>query len=99
MPGRQAVSARAGLLACGSAMGGKGCAGGCCDNRGGDKDPPQPVRPVWRSWVPSATTLAPVMAQSPSQTGIAIRASRLAMSAAKTAASVVAATVAARVAP
>jgi Asp-tRNA(Asn)/Glu-tRNA(Gln) amidotransferase A subunit family amidase len=60
---------------------------------------PQSVRPVWRSWMPTATTLAPVMAQMPSETGIAIRASRRAISAARIAATVVAATVAARLTP
>src|SRR5215472_4401324 len=60
---------------------------------------PQSVRPVWRAWVPTAITLAPVMAQGPGETGIAIRASRRAMRAARTAATVVAAIVAARLTP
>ena len=59
---------------------------------------PQSVRPV-RRCRPTATTLAPVMAQMPSETGIAIWASRRAMSATRIAATVVAATVAARLTP
>jgi hypothetical protein len=60
---------------------------------------PQPVRPGSPSWMPAATTLSPVMAHIPSETGIAVGASRRAMRAARAAASVVAATVAARVTP
>jgi hypothetical protein len=87
---------RAPVLAWRPAVGGKGHAGGCSDTRGGDQDPPQSVRPGWRIWAPTAATLMPMMAQRADETGIAIRASRRAMSAAKIAATTVAATVAAR---